>query len=365
LETGQNLHAKKGEIAVNFKNHFLYPGLTNGHEHLEMNLYPKLGRPPYNNYVDWSNDIYKPTESPIREIEKIDIEDRLMWGAVKNCISGVTDVVHHNPWHKIFNRNDFPVNVLKPMSWAHSLRFEKDVTQKFPKDLSIPFIIHAGEGTDDLAFSEIQKLDQLRLLQKNTILIHAVALDEKSIQRLEHQQASIVWCPASNLYLFNKTAPINKMNGKIKIAIGTDSTLTGSPTLLDEMRIAAETDLVSCEEILNMVTSGASSVFNLKKPLVAPLNTANFFIISAKHENYFENLMVSTLADIALVLVKGKLRLIDANIDMNETFSANVFSIQGCKKKLSVNVADLKNRIERKAGSRVLELNPLWRLLEV
>src|SRR5688572_29794935 len=76
-EIGKNLNSKKGELVSGYHNHFLYPGLINAHDHLEMNLYPKLGTPPYHNYVDWAKDIYHPSHSPIREIEKIDIETRL------------------------------------------------------------------------------------------------------------------------------------------------------------------------------------------------------------------------------------------------------------------------------------------------
>src|SRR5688572_17141377 len=86
-EIGYNLLAKKLEQTINLKNYFLYPGLINAHDHLEMNLYPPLGSPPYNNYVEWTTDIYKPLESPVREIEKVDIEDRLQWGGLKNLIA--------------------------------------------------------------------------------------------------------------------------------------------------------------------------------------------------------------------------------------------------------------------------------------
>src|SRR5688572_18177805 len=87
----------KKERVLNFSNHYLYPGLINAHDHLEMNLYPRMGNPPYRNYMEWGSDIYKPTESPLKEIERVNMKDRLLWGGLKNLISGVTTVVHHNP----------------------------------------------------------------------------------------------------------------------------------------------------------------------------------------------------------------------------------------------------------------------------
>src|SRR6185295_10226391 len=121
------------------------------------------------------SDIYKPHETPIREIEKVSINDRLLWGGVKNLISGVTIVVHHNPWKRILSSGKFPVKVLQRYAWSHSLSFGKNILKSFPKKTSIPFIIHAGEGIDEMAFDEVKKLKSMGLLKSNTVLIHAVA----------------------------------------------------------------------------------------------------------------------------------------------------------------------------------------------
>ena len=43
------------------------PGLINAHDHLEFNLFPRLGRGPYPNAGEWARDIYHPDRSPIRE----------------------------------------------------------------------------------------------------------------------------------------------------------------------------------------------------------------------------------------------------------------------------------------------------------
>src|SRR5882672_1044279 len=90
------LEPAANETCIPFENQYVYPGLINAHDHLEMNLYPRLGNPPYRNYVEWGNDIYRVHESPVREIERVDIRDRLLWGGIKNLLSGVTTVIHHN-----------------------------------------------------------------------------------------------------------------------------------------------------------------------------------------------------------------------------------------------------------------------------
>ena len=361
-ETGIDLPPHKNERVGNFENHYIYPGLVNSHDHLEMNLYPKLGSPPYTNYLEWAKDIYKPATSPIREIEKVDIKDRLLWGGLKNLISGVTTVVHHNPWHRRLEKKEFPTKVLKT-NWAHSPEFGKNIQKEFLKS-DIPFVIHAGEGTDELAFSEISKLHKSGLLKKNTVLVHAVAVRQSNIESIASEKSSIVWCPASNLFMFDQTAPIQQMKGKIKITLGTDSTMTGSATLLDEMKIAFETGLATDNEIYYMVTDIARNIFGLPDQSVSITHPADLFIASIKHKNYFENLIHLTPSDINLVLINGKIKIIDT--EWRELMPLkNTVKINANLKYIEVDVAALKKRIEKKVGSSILDTNPLWKLMEV
>lgn len=361
---GKNLSSKKGELVGSFQNHFLYPGLINAHDHLEMNLYPKLGTPPYNNYVEWAKDIYKPDQSPLREIEKLNIEDRLLWGGLKNMIAGVTTVIHHNPWHRVLGKRQFPVKVVK-ITWAHSLALEKKLQTKIPKQNNEPFVIHAGEGIDQFAFSEIPTLNDLSLLKKNTVLIHAIALRDQDIETITNNQSSVVWCPASNLFMFNQTAPIHKLKHRIRVALGSDSTLTGSPTLLHEMQLASKTNYAAVNEIYEMVTRIPAQIFNLSNPQIVPGQPADLFITPVKHEDYFENLINIQPADISLVLVNGIPRLKNAETDDKWMFLKNTVKIQGTLKCCDINIAALKEKIERKVSASILEANPLWNLIDV
>ncbi len=363
-EAAYSLPTKKSETTIDFKNHFVYPGLINAHDHLEMNLYPKLGTPPYKNYVEWTKDIYNPFESPIKEIEKVDRDDRLTWGGIKNLISGVTTVVHHNPWHRLLGKNKFPVKVLKDVAWAHSLQLGKSIAKDFPRRKDTPFVIHVAEGIDELAFTEVSKLNALGLLKKNTVLVHAIGLTESDIQLLESIQCSVVWCPASNLWMFESTAPIAKLKSKMKVALGSDSTLTGSPTLLDEMKIASKTNLADSQALFDMVTKIPASIFNLTQPNISTNQRADLFIAPIKHHNYSENLLSINPSDMALVLVDGEPKLIASELDLTHTLK-DTFTIGGRKKYIAIEIEKLKGRIEKKVGGKILERNPLWTMIEV
>lgn len=360
-ETGNDLPLKRKEISENFQGAFAYPGLINSHDHLEMNLYPRLGNPPYQNYVEWAKDIYHPTRSPLREIETVKMEFRLLWGGLKNLIAGATTVVNHNPWYRLLGKGKFPVNVVRT-AWAHSLALEKNLYKKIPYDRE-PFVIHAGEGTDTLAFSEITTLHKLKILKPNTVLIHAVALTNEQIQLVIDNQSAVVWCPASNLYMLNRTAPIEKIKHKIKLSLGSDSTLTGSQTLLHEMKAASKTGLASTPEIYDMVTRQPADTFRLPRPLIAPGNPAELFVATAKTEDYFQNLLDLEPSDLSLVVVRGIPRLSNAAHNKWGCLK-NAFSVQGRGNFSDINVSKLRKEIRKKVPAEVLDQNPLWNLLD-
>jgi cytosine/adenosine deaminase-related metal-dependent hydrolase len=210
----------------------IFPGHINAHDHLEFALFPRLGSGPYPNATAWSRDIYHPERSPLAEHLKVPKQARLLWGGLRNLLAGVTTVCHHNPYESIFD-DYFPVRVVKSYGWAHSLEFEEDVRGRFyatPSDA--PFLIHAGEGNDAAASREVFELDRLGCLAANTVLIHAVALDDAAWQLVRTRGASVITCPRSNLFTLGRTASVPE---DIQAAVGTDSSLTTEGDFLDEL----------------------------------------------------------------------------------------------------------------------------------
>jgi cytosine/adenosine deaminase-related metal-dependent hydrolase len=341
---------------------FVYPGLINAHDHLEMNLYPKLGSPPYQNYVEWANDIYKPEQSPLKEIEKVPIADRLLWGGLKNIISGVTTVVHHNPWHRMLGKKDFPVEVLKDIAWAHSIAFTKQLKATFPKKKNIPFVIHAAEGIDEMARQEVTSLLELGLITPQTVLVHGVGITASHLPSLVERNPSLVWCPSSNHYMFSTTAIIKDIKKKLKVTLGSDSTLTGSPSLLQEMQFAFSTGLADAREILDMVTTAPARIFNLPDPHIRNGMKADLVVTRKKNENYFLNLQDISPADVLMVMRNGQIVLSD-----REFFTLKGLKFQcvvGSQSKcVQWDVQSLKKRIIKKVPQDILDRNPLWNLL--
>ena len=104
--------------------------------------------------------------------------------------------------------------------------------------------MHLAEGVDDEARGELPRLEALGCLKPNTVIVHGVAIDENGWRRVARTGAGLVWCPASNAFLFGETALVGALvdgsdEARVTVALGTDSRVTGSRDLLDELREAS------------------------------------------------------------------------------------------------------------------------------
>lgn len=250
--------------ALNLDGFLILPGLVNAHDHLEFNLFPRLGRRVYPNAAAWAEDIYHPQESPICQHLNIPRPVRLVWGGVKNLISGVTSVSHHNPYEEAVFRSNFPVRVVRRFGWAHSLTFCSDVEERFRRTpRNAPFLIHAGEGTDELSRNEFRTLEAAGVLNRRTVIVHGVALEASDNRLLTQRGASLVWCPTSNLFLLGRTLEQEILSSSLPIALGSDSALTAEGDLLDEIHAARR--YVDLHRIYGMVTEQAASILRLTR----------------------------------------------------------------------------------------------------
>jgi cytosine/adenosine deaminase-related metal-dependent hydrolase len=246
--------------------HLLLPGLINSHDHLEFNLYPRLATGPHPNYMAWAAAVYQPDSAFVKQQLAIPKAIRLVWGGLKNLLSGVTTVAHHNPYEpKVFNVA-FPVRVVRRYGWAHSTHFSPDLTQRYSDTpRGWPFLVHAAEGTCAKAAAEIRTLDEAGLLTDRTVLIHGVALDLTGAKLLRRRRTSLVWCPSSNLFTIGQTMRGDLLRSGLTIALGTDSALTGEGDLIDELRVAGTFGGMTPKRLFDMVTTVAARVLQLRR----------------------------------------------------------------------------------------------------
>lgn len=296
-----------GDRIVDLGGDRLLPGLINAHDHLALNNLPRLEfAGPYRHAREWITDVdaQRRADSPLRASVALPRRARLLLGAVKNLLSGVTTVAHHDPLYPSLEEPGYPIHVVTRYGWSHSLYIDGDERvreshHRTPADW--PWIIHAAEGIDPEAGGEFERLERLGCLTPNTLLVHGVALDAKQRARLAAASSGLIWCPASNLHLFGKTASVAELIGSGRVALGTDSRLSGSRDLLDELRLAASLTQLEPRRLEELVTRVAARLLRLSdRGVLEPGARADLLILPAATP-----LGLARRVDVRLVVADG------------------------------------------------------------
>jgi cytosine/adenosine deaminase-related metal-dependent hydrolase len=317
---------KRGDTVVDLQGSFVLPGLVNAHDHLELNHYGRIkGRDRYENASGWIADMGQRLSSDpaIRRGREHPLIERLFIGGLKNLLAGVTTVAHHNPFYAEMRRT-MPIRVVRRYGWAHSFFLEKrpagargepggDVAARWQTTSpDAPFFVHLAEGIDDDARGELPRLEALGCLKPNTVIVHGLAIDENGWRRVARTGAGLVWCPASNAFLFGETALVGALidgadEARVTVALGTDSRVTGSRDLLDELREARAALPVAPHLLLRMVTSEAAKLLRQNRAgrltIGAP---ADVVVIPALAGDPGAALLQATRRDVRLVIVDGR-----------------------------------------------------------
>ncbi len=315
----------RGDAIVDLQGAFVLPGLINAHDHLELNHYGQLKRRErYENASAWIDDMRAALgdNQSIRRNQAYPLADRLFIGGLKNVLAGVTTVAHHNPWYRAIGH--VPVRVVKRYGWAHSLGLERQpvgargepggsVSKRCADTpASFPFIVHAAEGVDEAAAREVRQLEALGCLRPNTVLVHGLALTLDMWRLVRAAGTSLVWCPASNRFLFGRTicarSFLDAADGAwSRLALGSDSRVTGARDLLDEMRVAAEASPVSPRELLRMVTTVPARVLQLRDAgRIAVGSPADLLVVRGNHDDAASVLLATRRRDVSLVTLGGR-----------------------------------------------------------
>jgi len=301
--------------------YFLFPALINIHDHLFGTYYPKIGNGPYICWLPWDYDL---KSSPIyEERNKNSAYEIYLLGSYKNLISGVTTVQDHIP-HKV---NDpfiekLPIRVIKDYTLSHEVSVYDlkwgngiDVEYKKAVENDIPYITHVEEGFDIESLRGIEILEDHGALSEHTILIHGIGFNENDIKLVAKRNANFVWCPGSNMFMFNRTAKIKDiLKEGINVSIGTDSPSSGEINILEEIRFAKKVyyemygEELDDKEIVRMITVNPAKALRMQKDLgsIEKGKKADLLLISKTDNNPYSSLVNAKLSDIALVIMEGK-----------------------------------------------------------
>ncbi len=302
---------------IDLTGYLLFPGLVNAHDHLEFSLFPRLGKGLYKNAAQWAQDIQQNDAEIIAAHRRISKRTRLWWGGIRNLLSGVTTVCHHNPLDPCFMEQEFPVRVVSRFGWEHSLPFGSDV-QAAHRNTAVdqPFIIHCCEGIDEQSKEELSTLDALGVLDQRTVLVHGLTLDVEGATLLNTRGAALIACPSSNAFLFGRVPSQEVLESVRRLALGSDSPLTAVGTLLEEIRFVSDTYALSPQQLYSLVTDLPASILRLKNGEGSFRSgiPADLIAVRDRQGDPAELLCALSASDIELVLLSGRVQMASPDI---------------------------------------------------
>jgi cytosine/adenosine deaminase-related metal-dependent hydrolase len=313
-EAAKDLHIAGGRsapISLSFENAIALPGLINSHDHLDFDLFPRLGNRTYGSYTEWGSDIHQADKENIANVLRIPRELRIRWGIYKNLLAGVTSVIHHGSY--LDTPQDL-ISITQTAESLHSISGEKGWRRKLlhPFRRQRQLVIHIGEGTTPACAKEISQLIRWNVFRRPLIGIHGIAMTEEQAAAFK----ALVWCPDSNFFLYGKTADIQQLRRRTKIVFGTDSTLTASWDIWQQLRLARQLKVVDDAALWDMVTAGPARLWGLDGcGEISEDRTADLVIAAVPPGATGWNAVFGVKPrDILLVLHQGNIRLFDGSL---------------------------------------------------
>jgi 5-methylthioadenosine/S-adenosylhomocysteine deaminase len=311
---GQSLDARGGIIM---------PGLVNAHTHLPMSLFRGLADDlPL---AQWLNEYIFPAEAVHVTPESVALGARLsmaemLLGGTTTCCDGyflahqIAEAVQTVGLRAVLGQGviDFPApgvpdpkgNVeaaeafvqawrarsplIRPSIFCHApYTCSADTLQaaKLAADkLGVLFQIHVAETRSEARMcrethgcSPIQYLDRLGLLNRQTLLVHAVWVDETDMQIIASRGAGVAHCPESNMKLASGIAPVPDMLAAgVTVALGTDGCASNNDLdLWSEMDAAAklhkvhrlDPTVMDADTVLRMATIEGARALGLDREI--------------------------------------------------------------------------------------------------
>lgn len=301
----------------------IMPGLVNTHTHMPMSLFRGLADDlPL---LTWLNDYIFPAEAARINPQTVEIGTRLsiaemlLSGTTTCCDgyfhedrvaavakeTGIRAVLGHwvidcpapgvpDPRENVQRAMDFADTwhrrhpTITPSIFCHSpYMCSAETLQKAKaaaRERGLLFQIHVAEtGTEveriraEQGVSPVQYLDRLGILDPMTLLVHAVWLDDRDIERVAQRGATISHNPESNMKLASGIAPVPSfLEAGVSVGLGTDGCASNNDLdLFGEMDTAAklhkvsrlDPTLLSALEVLTMATIGGADAIGLAREI--------------------------------------------------------------------------------------------------
>jgi hypothetical protein len=136
-------------------------------------------------------------------------------------------------------------------------------------------------------------------------------LDDADIAELLRVGAGVVWCPSSNLSMLGRTIAPHRLRTLFdagRLALGTDSRLTGAHDLLAELTVAQAHSDFAPRELLQLVTVHASGLLRIPA-------ADDYLIVRERHADPFSTLAGLQRAQLRAVVRNGEPFITDPDFE--------------------------------------------------
>ena len=315
----------------------IYPGLIDLHNHLLYNSLPLWTEPsrttPWESHNEWVQDDDAPTyrtkvSAPARLLGAAAgrallryVETRALVGGT-TCIQGNPrgatppdgELVRNIDTERLGTNEDF-IRVRTIV--ATRLEDLDDIV--IAVKLHRGFICHAAEGTQPDLRKEFALLDQAKLVRRELMAIHGGALTGPDFQLLADGDASLVWSPFSNLWLYGATADVGAAKAAgVRLCLGSDWAPSGTRNVLWELKVAdlwnqaQPAPVFTDQELVDLVTANPGQALAGVWPhpvgRVEAGALADLVVVARRHPDPYRNLIAATETDVRLVVVGGQAR---------------------------------------------------------
>ncbi len=223
-----------GDVLIDLSGYLLLPGMINAHDHLEAGI----------------------------DIHGDSAHEAALWmGAIKNVISGVTTVLHHEPQDAVCFMDAFPIRVVRNYGWADTLDHGELLRQFRATPPDAPFLFHLSSHTPAEAKQKLMELQPLGIISDRTVVIHGGGLDDEVLGILHRAGASQVWCPSAIMSGDSQVDPTSVISNH-RVALGTAYSSEHSHDIFEEIQNALSLG-VPAEALYSMVTTRPCSILRL------------------------------------------------------------------------------------------------------
>jgi 5-methylthioadenosine/S-adenosylhomocysteine deaminase len=338
IEQGLIAHVGEGVpegVAVLSTEGVVLPGLVDLHGHPEYNVFAAWEPPRlYSNRGEWrrSEEYRRVVKEPWKELtggpESL-LHDLTRYAEARALVGGVTAIQGASARYP-GTEEALVRNVDLRIFGEHRARSIIDIEgtsdeerrrlrEQIDAGAVAALYVHLAEGVDDPSRAELDALADAGLLTPATVIIHGTALGREELERVEEAGAKLVWSPQSNLRLYGQTtAAADALELGIPLAVGADWLPSGSPSLLDELRVARHALLAQrpdrdetqlARTLVAAVTVAAAAIAGLADRLgrLEPGHVADVLVLERRHDDPWQNVLASDRSSVELVVVGGDL----------------------------------------------------------